>query len=329
MATVPDYNDDEVRFVIDSDVSTQRLDSYLVVQFPQFSRAKIQRAITKGMVSVDGIRQKSSYKISGGEQICFQLPSPDPVGPVPENIPLDVVYEDEHIIGINKPPFMVVHPAKGHWSGTLTAALAFHFKQLSAVSGENRPGIVHRLDRDTSGIIVVAKTDDAHAKMAMQFEKRKVEKTYCALVSPPPNLDRDHIDQPIGIHPYQREKMAIRRDHKTSRQASSFYEVKERVGRYAKIIVKPKTGRTHQIRVHLAHIGSSVLADKLYSGRSQLKISDVTNSSDDDQLLLNRQALHALEIQFQHPVTKDDLKLVAPMPDDMTNAWKKIRDLAK
>ena len=298
-----------------------RLDSFLATRFENLSRAKIQRAVRKGGAKINGVSAKSSCKLYEGQIVHFEIPEVEPDGPIPEDIPLDIVYEDDHLIGVNKPPHMVVHPARGHWSGTLTAALAFHFDQLSSFGGPTRPGIVHRLDRDTSGIIIVAKTDLAHSELSQQFEKRTVEKKYCALVSPPPDRDRDHIDQPIGIHPYQREKMAIRRDHKSSRNASTFYEVTERIGRFAKVIVSPKTGRTHQIRVHMAHTGCPVVADKLYSGQSQLKTADVNGDRTSNAILLNRQALHAMSIQFQHPESGAAILLEAPIADDMQSAW--------
>lgn len=297
-----------------------RLDSFLVRHFAKYTRAKIQRAIQKEASTVDGKNAKSSLKLKAGQKITFAPPPIEPDGPIPEDIPLDVIFEDEHLIGINKPPQMVVHPAKGHWSGTLTAALAFHFDQLSQIGGSTRPGIVHRLDRDTSGIIIVAKTDFAHSKLSQQFEVRTVQKTYTAIISPPPDLDRDWIDQPIGVHPYQREKMAIRRNHKTSREANTYFEVVQRAGRFAKVLVSPKTGRTHQIRVHLGHIGSPVISDKLYSGRSKLTEDDVLGNGS-DQIVLDRQALHATTIQFLHPETGEEMKLAAPLAKDIEVAW--------
>ena len=297
-----------------------RLDSFLANRFAKLSRAKVQRAIQKGGATIDGRVVKASLKLNTGQVVQFAIPKVEPDGPIPENIPLEVVYEDEHLIGVNKPPNMVVHPAKGHWSGTLTAALAFHFDQLSSIGGETRPGIVHRLDRDTSGIIIVAKTDFAHSELSKQFEARTVSKQYCAIVSPPPDRDRDHIDQPIGIHPYQRDKMAIRKDHRTSRNASTFYEVSERAGRFAKVTVTPKTGRTHQIRVHLAHVGSPVIADKLYSGNSKIRVADVS-ANQDQETILDRQALHAMSIEFAHPESRETLRLEAKLADDMAKFW--------
>lgn len=313
-----------VRIRIGEQASDTRLDSYLVGELNQLTRAKIQRAINKGGAKVDGTVRKSSYKVSAGQTIEFVVPDVESDLPIPEDIPLDILYEDDHLIGINKPSKMVVHPAKGHWSGTLTAALAFHFESLSQVGGPTRPGIVHRLDRDTSGVIVVAKTDFAHSKMAKQFELRTVEKQYCAIVSPPPDRDRDQIDKPIGLHPYQREKMAIRTDHKSGKTASSFYEVVKRCGRFALVNVQPKTGRTHQIRVHLASIGCPVIADKLYSGQSNLTSQHLEPKNSAAEVLLNRQALHARSIMIDHPISNQRLRIEAPLAKDIQQAWAAI-----
>ncbi|MEC7108827.1 MAG: RluA family pseudouridine synthase, partial [Planctomycetota bacterium] len=248
-----------------------------------------------------------------------------PTGPAPEPIALDLLYEDECIAVVNKPYGMVVHPAKGHWSGTLAAALSHHFTQLSSVGGATRPGIVHRLDRDTSGVILVAKTDTAHTKIAAQFEARTVSKEYCALVSPSPDRDRDWINAPIGPHPYQREKMAIRPDVASAREAQTFYEVTERFRGISYLKVKPKTGRTHQIRVHLTHAGYPILADKLYSGRSRIVRGDISGLREDTTVLLNRQALHAHRLEIEHPASGERMEFVSPLPEDFSKCLAEIR----
>ena len=301
-----------------------RLDSFLVSHHSKHSRVRLQRAITRGDVLVDGLKAKSSTKLKAGQSVVCQKIEVPAEGPIPEDIPLDLIFEDEHMVAINKPPAMVVHPAKGHWSGTLTAALAFHFKSLSSIGGPTRPGIVHRLDRDTSGVILVAKTDQAHATISKQFQDRTVEKEYHAIVTPAPDLDRDVIDKPIGDHPYQREKKAIRESHSSSRAASSMYEVLERVNGFALVAVKPKTGRTHQIRVHMAHVGSPVVCDRLYSGRARLTVNDL-NRDGDETLLIERQALHARKISFDHPTTGQRMTLESEIPDDMTRLLEAVR----
>jgi 23S rRNA pseudouridine1911/1915/1917 synthase len=302
-----------------------RLDVFLAKSLPKYSRVQLRKVIGAGGVTVNDQGTKVAHKLSAGDQVRVVLPPMNTAGPHPENIPLDILYEDEHIIAVNKPPGMVVHPARGHWSGTLASALSFHFQQLSKVGGETRPGIVHRLDRDTSGVMVVAKTDPMHYALAAQFEARTTEKEYLAITAGVPDRDRDHVEQPIGIHPQQREKMAIRADHSTSRDASTFYEVVERFAGYALVRVRPKTGRTHQIRVHLAHIGCPVLCDKLYGGRSQITRGELRKKgsgvrgqeSGDTDVLLHRQALHARRIKLAHPATQEPIEFVAPLPADM------------
>ncbi|MFM9061875.1 MAG: RluA family pseudouridine synthase, partial [Pirellula sp.] len=246
-------------------------------------------------------------------------------GPIPEAIALDVLFEDEWLVAINKPAGMVVHPAKGHWSGTLTAALAHHFSQLSDIGGPTRPGIVHRLDRETSGVIIIAKTNEVHFKLCAQFEARTVQKTYMAIVSGSLDRDRDRIVQPIGHHPYQREKMAIRSGHPSSRYAETHFEVTQRFPGYALLKVSPKTGRTHQIRLHLAHIGCPILCDRLYAGHSQVRFGQLLRRAvrglparpEDSQCVLERQALHAAQIDFEHPKTQQRLMIQAPIAPDL------------
>jgi 23S rRNA pseudouridine1911/1915/1917 synthase len=295
----------------------ERLDAFLVRHFSGFSRVKLQRSIASKNVLLNDGQAKSSTRVRGGQTVRFLPPEPEPVGSIPENIPLDILFEDEHLVAINKPPAMVVHPAKGHWSGTLTAALAFHFEKLSSVGGPTRPGIVHRLDRDTSGVILIAKTDAAHVALSSQFENRTVEKEYFAVVSPAPDRDRDLIDKPIGAHPYQREKKAIREGHSTSRTAQTMYEVTQRFNGFAVVKLMPKTGRTHQIRVHMAHVGTPVLCDRLYSGRARLTLKDLSRTEGDDEVLLERHALHAHRIKFAHPVSGESTEIKAALPGDI------------
>lgn len=303
----------------------ERLDSYLVKYFSRFSRVKLQRAIAAKQVLVDGKPAKSSTRLKTGQVVTVEPIQQDVEAPIPEKIDLDILFEDEHLVVINKPPRMVVHPAKGHWSGTLTSALAYHFEQLSSIGGPARPGIVHRLDRDTSGVILIAKTDNAHLSLSRQFEERTVEKEYFAIVSPSPDRDRDLIDKPIGAHPYQREKKAIRGGHSTSRAATTFYEVNERFKGFASVSVRPKTGRTHQIRVHMAHIGTPVLCDALYSGRATITLKDVSRRHGDERQLLTRQALHAHRIRFAHPTSGDSVEVSAELPDDIRETLDMIR----
>jgi 23S rRNA pseudouridine1911/1915/1917 synthase len=294
-----------------------RVDAYLALRFPEISRSRLQAAIRRQQVKIDGLIAKPSTRLAVGQRLEVVLPEPEPACSRPEDIPLDILFEDEWLVAINKPPGMVVHPAKGHWSGTLTAALVHHFSQLSQAGGTNRPGIVHRLDRDTSGVILIAKHDLAHVRLTEQFEARTVKKQYLAIVTPAPDRDRDLIDKPIGVHPYQREKMAIREHHPTSKPAITQYEVACRFRGLALVKAYPKTGRTHQIRLHLAHAGYPILADKLYGGRSRFLLGELTGRADDTTELLNRQALHAEQIEFAHPHTGETVIIAAPIPADL------------
>ncbi len=303
------------QFAIELGDQGQRIDRFLIGVLPHLSRVKVGRLIHKQLVTVNQQATKPAYRVRVGDHVSVSVPPPEPMGSKPENIPLDILFEDDDVIAVNKPAGMVVHPAKGNWSGTLTAALSFHFSTLSSVGGEHRPGIVHRLDRDTTGVILIAKTDMAHVALTEQFEKRTVEKTYRAIVSPAPDRDRDWIRQPIGVHPYQREKMAIREDHKSSRPAETFFEVQRRFKGFADILAFPKTGRTHQIRLHLAHIGAPILCDRLYSGRAKLNTATLTREPEGDDLLC-RQALHAQSIKFKL-LSGKQLEVSAPLPEDM------------
>ncbi len=314
--------------IVEEREANLRLDAFLVAHFAKHSRVRLQRAISKGRVRVDGKSAKASMRLKAGQSVTCQPIEDAPTGPIPEDIPLDIIHEDDSLVVINKPANMVVHPAKGHWSGTLTAALAFHFESLSSMGGPTRPGIVHRLDRDTTGIIIVAKTDQAHANLGLQFQNRTVKKEYLAIVTPEPDRDQDLIDKPIGDHPYQREKKAIREDHTSSKPASSIFEVKERIDGFALVAVRPKTGRTHQIRVHMAHAGSPVLCDKLYSGRAKLTRNDLFRDGDDGELL-TRQALHAHRIEFSHPDTGETVSFQADLPEDMQQTVEALRQRNK
>jgi 23S rRNA pseudouridine1911/1915/1917 synthase len=323
--------DQPLLLTVGDDAAGQRLDAFLAHQLPKYSRVQFRKVIGAGGVKVNGQGTKVAYRLSAGDQIAIVLPPMNSAGPNPEEIPLDILYEDEHIIAVNKPPGMVVHPARGHWSGTLASALSFHFRQLSSVGGPTRPGIVHRLDRDTSGVMVVAKTDPMHYALAAQFEARTTEKEYFAITAGVPDRDRDRIEQPIGVHPHQREKMAIRAGHSTSREATSFYEVIDRFPGFAAVKVLPKTGRTHQIRVHLAHLGCPVLCDKLYGGHSKITRSELqrrgssTQSTDDHEVLLSRQALHARRIKLAHPATREPIEFMAPLPEDLNTVLEVLR----
>ena len=306
-----------VKFVVAEEQVGTRLDVFLTEQLSDYSRSHVRRAIDAGGATVGGRQAKASYRLREGDCLRFVLPEVPRDGPAAEEIPIDVIYEDDHLAAINKPAGMVVHPARGHWSGTLASALVFHFQQLSTTGGPTRPGIVHRLDRDTSGVIVVAKSDAAHMALARQFAERTTEKEYYAIVTGVPDRDRDVIDRPIGVHPTKRERMAIRDDSSTSREAQTGYEVLERFDGFALLRVTPKTGRTHQVRVHLGSVGHVVLCDRLYGSRARITLGEVKRDESDVQVLLDRQALHARRLKIAHPATGEPLEFVAPLADDI------------
>ena len=304
-----------------------RLDQYLVGLFPDYSRSVIQKVIDGGGLAVNGGAAKASYKVRHGDRIRISLPARAHDLPVPEDIPLHVLYEDEVVAVIDKPADMVVHPAKGHWSGTLVNALQFRFSELSHAGGAYRPGIVHRLDRDTSGVILVAKDEQAHRDLSMQFERRKVFKEYTALTAGVLDRDSDYIERRIGHHPRDRVKMAVTDEEEDGKEACSYYEVIERFVGYSFCRIQPRTGRTHQIRVHLASVGCPVLADKTYSGRDCLRLSDLVAGLDPaaDLVLMGRQALHASRLRFVHPRRRHVIEAVAPLPPDFEKTLAALR----
>lgn len=324
-----DASIEPIEIVVSPDEADARIDWYLAQKFPDYSRTHLRKAINAATVRVDGQRVKASHRVRPGETVSVVLPEPPLEGPQPENIPLDILYEDDDLAVVNKPPGMVVHPAKGHWSGTLAAALQYHFERLSSAGGVSRPGIVHRLDRDTSGVIVVARHDRSHFALSQQFADRTVKKEYFAIVAGQPQLDRDLIDQPIGLHPQQREKMAIRRHDPASRPAQTFYQVRERFHGFATIEVSPKTGRTHQIRVHLASIGCPVLCDRLYGSRARLLRGELTADPRDEAVLLARQALHAQRLSLIHPTSGKCMQFEAPLPSDMLATIAALREFRR
>lgn len=303
----------------------QRIDLFLTAACDGYSRTQIRKAVQDDGAEVDGRIIRPSFKLRSGQSIRFRVPEPASDDTVPENIPLDVLFEDDGLVVVNKPPGMVVHPARGNWTGTLTSALAYRFNSLSDVGGPTRPGIVHRLDRDTSGVIVVAKTNAVHLSLSEQFAQRTVEKEYFAITGNPIDRDRDVIEASIGRHPYQRDKQAIREGHTTSKAASTFYEVISRHGRFTQVRVRPKTGRTHQIRVHLSHVGAAIICDRLYAGHATITAkqlcpnatADPESSLDPDRIVLDRQALHARKLTLKNPQDGKLMTFEAPIADDI------------
>lgn len=325
-------------YAVEADSSGKRLDVYLTEQIATVSRVQIKRSIESGVCLVNGKREKASYKVAQGDKIKFALSTPQPTGPEPEPIELDILFEDDAIVVVNKPAGMVVHPAKGHWAGTLASALAHRFQNLSTIGGETRPGIVHRLDRDTTGAIIVAKTDGAHRHLSQQFQDRTVKKEYLAIVMGRPDRDRDRIEFPIGPHPSSREKMALRADHPDSRAAETFYEVLERYPGFSLVRAEPKTGRTHQIRLHMVRAGHPILCDKLYGGRSRLTLGELRmlvrakhlrDELKTETVLLDRQALHAHRLRLTHPISGEAMSFEAPLPGDMAELQKILQETSE
>jgi 23S rRNA pseudouridine1911/1915/1917 synthase len=306
-----------------AEAAGERLDAFLAAQIEGWSRARLQRLIDEADVVVNGNVVKSSYKVRVNDEIEVELTPRPSESFSPEDIPIDVVYEDDALIVVNKPAGMVVHPAAGISGGTLANALAFHFQQLSTVAGKARPGIVHRLDKGTSGLLVVAKTESAHEHLANQFRAREVFKSYIALVHGQLEHRRGEIDQPIARDPRNRIRMAVVRG---GRPALSLYRVRESFQRFSLLDVELKTGRTHQIRVHLASLKHPVVGDEIYGGGRDKTIVD----AEIKRLVarLNRQFLHSAELGFRHPATGDPLKFVAAMPPELQSLYDLIRSKA-
>ncbi len=309
-----------------------RLDVVVASHVHACSRSMAAALIAAREITVDGCAKKPGYRVKTGERIAGRIPAPAPVVFQPEPIPLHILYEDEHLAVINKQPGLVVHPAPGHSSGTLVNALLHHCPDLQGIGGALRPGIVHRLDRDTSGTMVVAKTAAAHEALAQQFKYRKVRKTYLALVFGKMPRQDGVIDLPIGRHPVERKKMST--TSRRHRSALTRWRVREKLGPASLLEVDLKTGRTHQIRVHCAAIGHPVVGDAVYGSRRQRKSRLKTMEKDRQvvaRLLLSapRQMLHAWRLEFDHPDSGEQLEFESPIPDDMLHIVQELRRSAQ
>ncbi len=286
-----------------------RLDVFLTVEKTEYSRSFWQNKIKNGSVLVNGQKVKTGFLLTVGDCITIDIQAAKEVAARPQNIALDILYEDNDIIVVNKPQGMVVHPAAGNEENTLVNALLYHCDDLSGINGEIRPGIVHRLDKDTSGVLVVAKNDQAHIALAKQLKEHKMQKTYWALVKGGIGEQKGSIDAPIGRHAIQRKKMAV--DAESGRQAITHYEVLERFRYYTLLQVQIETGRTHQIRVHLAYINHPIAGDPVYGGKCNLHLAG--------------QALHAKKLGFYHPIHGNYMEIEAPLPA----YWPKMIDAVK
>ena len=288
----------------------QRLDAFLASSLDGLTRSQATRLIESGEVAVNGRAVSKSYKLAGGEDVAVTLPEPEPVEAVPQDIPLDVVYEDADVIVVNKPSGMVVHPAPGHPDGTLVNALLYHCAgTLSGVGGALRPGIVHRIDRDTSGLIIAAKNDAAHQYLSAQLADHTLARTYECIVVGALREDRGTVDAPIARHPTDRKRMAVVAG---GREAVTHWEVIARYPGYTHVRCRLETGRTHQIRVHMAYIGHPILGDTVYGAKKEVPG-------------LTGQCLHAVGLRFLHPRTHEVMELSCPLPDEFTRMLQKIR----
>lgn len=315
-----------IPLTVESRAHGWRLDHYLSRLFPNHSRAQLQRAIDSENVILNGLATKSSKRLRVNDRVDVRLDSAEKSHIQPEDIPLEIVFEDDHLVVVNKPAGMVVHPGRGSYSGTLTAALQFRFNQLSDVAGQHRPGIVHRLDRDTTGVILIAKDNQIHQKISHQFEQRTVQKEYRAIVRGIPELDGDVIQTHVCTHHRVREKMMVCSPGGRSREAVTFYKVGERFrNRFAFVELFPKTGRTHQLRVHMQHIGTPIIADKAYINEDRFTTGHLEGRPLEGDTLIARQALHAFRLTIEHPVERKTMTFQAPLPDDMRQTLEALR----
>jgi len=292
-----------------------RLDSFVASHLAEISRTRIQRAIEDGDVLVNQHVARSSYRLRDGDHIEIDLPEPRPAELIAEPIPLDVVYEDDDLVVVDKPAGMVVHPGAGVDSGTLANALVYHFNSLSGVAGRIRPGIVHRIDKDTSGLLVVAKNDVTHEKLSDQFRDRKVFKQYTALVHGRVTKDRGEIEARLGRSPHNRTRMTVLRGD-AGRAAHTIYKAATRYQEFTLLNVQIKTGRTHQIRVHLAHIGHPVVGDSTYGGGRENSIRNPATRRAVESL--GRHFLHSTDLRFDHPRTGERLAFTSPLTSELS-----------
>ncbi len=305
----------EDSLIVTEEARGERIDVFLARRRPEISRSMWKRFIMEGRVLVDGSPVKSSYKLHGNELISYTIPPPRKTEILPEPIPIEILYQDEDILVLNKTAGMVVHPAAGHNSGTIVNALLYHCKDLSGIGGEIRPGIVHRLDKGTSGCLLVAKNDAAHLFLSRQFKEGKIKKIYDAFVWGVPHLSREIIDIPIGRHPKDRKRMWI--NLKNGKEARTVYYLKKVYKEPISLLeLDLLSGRTHQIRVHLSYLGHPVVGDEIYGGRRRIR--NVSSHYLKDYLkILSRPLLHARLIEFIHPRTKKPLSFNAEWPEEM------------
>ncbi|HPA13971.1 MAG TPA: RluA family pseudouridine synthase [Desulfobacterales bacterium] len=311
------------RLFADESNSGQRLDTFIASHIVNCSRSRAASLIRNGIIDVDGGKKKPGYRIKTGDKISGYIPAPESIQYEPEAIPIDLLYVDNDLIVINKQPGLVVHPAAGHYNGTLVNALLYHFPELQGIGGKVRPGIVHRLDKDTSGTMVVAKNDLSHNFLSLQFKSRKVKKEYLALVHGEISDDSGEISLPIGRHPMDRKKMST--ISRRSRQAFTFWQVQERFFYITLLKLNLMTGRTHQIRVHCSAINHPILGDPVYSSRKKERDIVLKLGCSESASSISRQMLHAWRISFTHPVTGKIMSFESPIPPDMQGLINELR----
>jgi len=293
---------------------TERLDRYLSSAIPDLSRSRVQQLIEQGHVQVnDQVCTSKKINLKLGDRICLEIPAVQPLELVAEDIPLDILYEDEQLLILNKPAGLVVHPAPGHADGTLVNALLAHCPNLPGIGGVQRPGIVHRLDKDTTGAIAIAKTDIAYQHLQAQLQAKTARREYLGVVYGAPKTESGTVDLPIGRHPQDRKKMAIVPIEEGGRSAITHWQVKERLGNYTLIHFQLETGRTHQIRVHSAKIGHPIVGDPVYGSGRSVGVN------------LPGQALHAWRLKLQHPISGDWVEVTAPLPQTFTKLLEVLR----
>jgi pseudouridine synthase, rluA family len=306
--------ENKITVMVTFDEINERMDSFLSRK-TDFTRSRIQQLIKNGDITVNGKNAKnnkkikSSYKIEENDRIEIFIPEPEQAEIIPENIKIDIIYEDEDIAVINKNAGLVVHPAQGHYSGTLVNAILYHIKDLSGINGEIRPGIVHRLDKDTSGLIVIAKNDKAHINLAKMFQEKKIKKTYLAILKGKLTKEKGRIVTQIGRDTDDRKKMTVIKGNDRGKEAITNYNVICSNELFTLVKVYIETGRTHQIRVHMKHMGYPILGDMVYGRKDSEK----------------RQMLHAYKLEFLHPVTEKPMKFISEIPEDFRKALKNIK----
>ncbi len=320
-----------LELIIPDDASGERLDKYLATHpGVNLTRTKIQKLIESEKISIDGQPAGHNHKLEGGEKVIINIPAPEDIQIAPENIPLDIRYEDEYLLVINKPPGMVTHPATGNFSGTLVNALLYHVEKLSQPEGKERAGIVHRLDKNTSGLLIAAKDDNTHARLQEMLKEHQIKKTYWAVICGHVSEDSGIIELPIGRSFKDRKKMAV--TNVKGRSSRTAYKLLERYKLYDLLEVDLQTGRTHQIRVHFAHLGHPVLGDSEYGGRQKWHKGVVSYDRAMAQKtlkLIDRQALHAIRLEFVHPVTSGKIAVDSELPEDFAELLEFLRESEK